>query len=73
MRKKINLYRQAVTINKFSHAYEKPLFNNINFMVEAGEKVAIIGENGIGKSTLLKILANTVNPDDGSSQMGRKS
>ena len=37
------LYRQALTVNKLSHAYEKPLFNNINFMVEAGEKVAIIG------------------------------
>ena len=33
---KDKLYRQAVTINKLSHAYEKPLFDNVNFMVEAG-------------------------------------
>lgn len=70
---KDKLYRQALTVNKLSHAYEKPLFNNINFMVEAGEKVAIIGENGIGKSTLLKILANTVNPDDGSIKWAEKA
>ena len=70
---KDKLYRQAVTINKLSHAYEKPLFDNVNFMVEAGEKVAIIGENGIGKSTLLKILANTVNPNDGSVKWAEKA
>jgi ATPase subunit of ABC transporter with duplicated ATPase domains len=70
---KDKLYRQAVTINKLSHAYEKPLFDNVNFMVEAGEKVAIIGENGIGKSTLLKILANTINPDDGSVKWAEKA
>lgn len=70
---KDKLYRQAVTINKLSHAYEKPLFNNVNFMVEAGEKVAIIGENGIGKSTLLKILANTINPDVGSVKCAEKA
>ena len=35
-------------------------------MVEAGEKVAIIGENGIGKSTLLKIIGNMMTPTTGS-------
>ncbi len=70
---KDKLYRQALTINKLSHAYEKPLFDNVNFMVEAGEKVAIIGENGIGKSTLLKILANTVSPDEGSVKWAEKA
>ena len=42
-------------------------------MVEAGEKIAIIGENGIGKSTLLKIIANTISPNDGSIKWAEKA
>jgi ATPase subunit of ABC transporter with duplicated ATPase domains len=53
-------------VNKMSQAFDEPLYNNLNFMVEAGEKVAIIGENGIGKSTLLKIIGNMITPTEGS-------
>ena len=70
---KDKLYRQALIVNKLSHGFEKPLINNVNFMVEAGEKIAIIGENGIGKSTLLKILANIINPNDGSIKWAEKA
>jgi ATPase subunit of ABC transporter with duplicated ATPase domains len=70
---KDKLYRQALIVNKLSHGFEQPLINNVNFMVEAGEKIAIIGENGIGKSTLLKILANIISPNDGSIKWAEKA
>jgi len=44
---------------------DKPLFKDINFTVNKGDKVALIGKNGCGKSTLLKIIANIVDKDGG--------
>jgi ATPase subunit of ABC transporter with duplicated ATPase domains len=41
------------------------LFSNVNFRIDAGEKVAIIGPNGIGKTTLLRCLAGDLQPDTG--------
>ena len=70
---KDKLYRQALIVNKLSHGFKEPLISNVNFMVEAGEKIAIIGENGIGKSTLLKIIANTISPNDGSIKWAEKA
>ncbi|MDC0182630.1 ABC-F family ATPase [Nitrosomonadales bacterium] len=70
---KNKLYRQALIVNKLSHGFDKSLFNNVNFMIEAGEKIAIIGENGIGKSTLLKIIANTIKPNEGSIKWAEKA
>ncbi|MFF2754116.1 ABC-F family ATP-binding cassette domain-containing protein [Psychrobacillus sp. NPDC058041] len=43
----------------------KPLLNNISFQLSRGEKVALIGPNGIGKSTLLKTLIDEYKPDSG--------
>jgi ATPase subunit of ABC transporter with duplicated ATPase domains len=49
------LYRQALEAEGLSKGYgEKLLFRNLNLMVEVGERVAVIGPNGIGKSTLLR-------------------
>lgn len=49
---------------------EKKLFQSLNFEIKRGEKVAIMGENGIGKSTLIKILLNLLQPDQGIIEWG---
>jgi ATPase subunit of ABC transporter with duplicated ATPase domains len=54
------LHRQAVEAQNLSKAYDRPLFKNFNILVEAGEKIAIIGANGAGKTTLLRCLGGEV-------------
>ncbi len=46
------------------------LFQNVNFDIKRGEKVAIIGPNGVGKSTLFKILLGKVRQDAGEIKIG---
>ncbi len=51
------LYRLALEVEGLSKVYDdKPLFKHLNLMIEVGERVAIIGPNGIGKTTLLRAL-----------------
>lgn len=49
---------------------DKQIFNHLKFEIQRGEKVAIIGENGIGKSTLIKTLIGKIAPDTGSCELG---
>lgn len=61
------LHRLAVNIKGLSKGFdEKPLFKDLSLMIEAGERVAIIGPNGIGKTTLLRTLLGDISPDSGS-------
>jgi ATPase subunit of ABC transporter with duplicated ATPase domains len=54
---KEKLHRLAIEAKHLSKSWgEKKLFKNLNLSIEAGEKVAIIGPNGVGKSTLLRSL-----------------
>jgi ATPase subunit of ABC transporter with duplicated ATPase domains len=62
------LHRQAVETQGLSKSYDRTIFNNINLMVEAGEKIAIIGANGAGKTTLLRCMGGDIcglQPDRG--------
>ncbi len=61
------LFRNALEVKKLTQAYddEAPLFKDFNFMTEVGERVAIIGPNGIGKSTLVKTLMGDLSPKAG--------
>ncbi len=66
------LYRQAVHVQSISKSYEglaAPVLNKFSIMVEAGEKIAIVGANGAGKTTLMRSIAGAavsgLNPDSG--------
>ena len=60
------LHRLALEVGELSKGYsETPLFSNLNLMIAVGERVAIIGPNGIGKSTLLRTLVGDLEPDSG--------
>ncbi len=61
----------VLSVNELSKSYDKsPLFDNISFEVFKGDKIGFIGKNGIGKSTLFKILVNKLKPDTGYIQLG---
>ncbi|MBP5656036.1 ABC-F family ATP-binding cassette domain-containing protein [Candidatus Saccharibacteria bacterium] len=50
----------------FHYDDKAPLFEKLSFMLTRGEKFLIVGENGIGKSTLLKLIVGELKPDEGS-------
>lgn len=55
-----------LSLENITHSYtERKLFDNTSFYLHEGEKVGVIGINGTGKSTLLKIMAGLEVPDEG--------
>ncbi len=59
------LYRLALELEGLTKGYDEPLIENLDLMVEVGERIAVIGPNGIGKTTLLKCLVGQLQPDRG--------
>ncbi|MEG9832955.1 ABC-F family ATPase [Serratia marcescens] len=60
------LFRNALEVEALTKGFDNgPLFSKLNLMVEVGEKVAVLGANGIGKTTLLKTLVGDAQPDSG--------
>ena len=58
--------KDVLTVHDLSKSFdEKHLFSNINFEIKRGERVAIIGDNGTVKTTLLKIINGLLSPDTG--------
>ena len=77
MKLKFDIERPSVDrvlkIQNLSKSYDgKKIFQNLNLEIFRGERVGIIGKNGVGKSTLLKIINGTENPDSGVVTIGEK-
>ncbi len=62
---------EALVLKGVSKSFgEKKLFQNIDLLMEKSERIAIIGDNGTGKSTLLKIIMDEEQPDSGLVRIG---
>lgn len=57
-----NLGEEVIKTTDLIIGYDKPILKPINFTIRNGQKVAIKGHNGVGKSTLLKTLLNVIKP-----------
>lgn len=58
--------KDVLAVHNLSKSFDgKKLFSNIGFEIKRGERVAIIGDNGTGKTTLLKIINGLLSPDTG--------
>jgi len=55
------------------HFGDRPLFDNVNTIVNSGERIGLVGPNGAGKSTLLKIIAGEQQADSGSISMSNEA
>ena len=63
----------VLTVEHLSKQFDgQVLFRDVNFEIKRGEHVAVIGDNGTGKTTLLKILNQVQNADTGSFTLGAK-
>ncbi len=67
------LHRQALEIEGLAKRFDEELFSGFNLMVEVGERIAVIGPNGIGKSTLLKCLVGDLEPSAGNIKWSENS
>ena len=62
---------EVLSLRSLSKSYgDKHLFDGINLKVEGGERIALIGDNGTGKSTLIKMIVGELYPDDGRIRQG---
>lgn len=68
------LFRNALEVEMLTKGFDNgPLFKNLNLRLEVSEKVAILGPNGIGKSTLLKTLVGDYEADAGTVKWSENS
>nr|WP_269468814.1 ABC-F family ATPase [Photorhabdus akhurstii] len=68
------LFRNALELEGLTKGYDNgPLFKNLNLLLEVGEKIAVIGANGIGKTTFLKTLVGETEPNSGTVKWSENS
>ena len=63
--------RKVIMARNLTHGYEgQELISKLNLKIMRGDRIGLIGNNGVGKSTLLKIVLGMVQPDEGSVKLG---
>lgn len=55
----------VIFLENIEKSFDKVLFKNVNLNIYKNDKIAILGDNGVGKTTLLNIIANSLKPDKG--------
>ena len=66
--------RQVLTAENVSKSWDSqpPLFHSVNFTLQRGERIALVGPNGIGKTTLFRMVAGELSPDTGTLTLGHQ-
>jgi len=63
--------RKVIELHSVSHGFGgKPLINKLSLKVMRGDRIGLVGNNGVGKSTLLKIMLGEIVPDSGTVKLG---
>ena len=63
--------RTVVTVQNLAKSYDsKQVLQGVNFTIERGDRVALVGHNGAGKSTLIRLLTGVESPTSGTVQLG---
>jgi ATP-binding cassette, subfamily F, member 3 len=63
----------VLDVQRLAKAYDLPLFSDLSFTLPRGQRLGILGPNGCGKTTLLRILLGQESPDSGTVQRGAKT
>ena len=63
--------KKVITVRKVSHGYgDKTLIKDFSLKVQRGDRIGLVGNNGVGKSTLLRILLGDITPNTGTVKLG---
>lgn len=63
---------EVLTAEDLSKAFDHPLFRNVNFQLRRGERTFLLGPNGCGKTTLLRLITGEQTPDTGFIRLGSR-
>lgn len=64
--------KEVLRLEKLTIGYDKPLLKDINLILQRGQRVALVGANGIGKSTLFKTIAGAIPSLNGTVTLGHQ-
>ena len=65
-----------LTLDNVTFTYpgnDKPTINGVSMHIKQGEKIALVGFNGVGKSTLIKLILRLYDPDNGTVRLGNNA
>jgi ATPase subunit of ABC transporter with duplicated ATPase domains len=65
--------KQTLTIEGLSKGFDKSLFSGFNGLITRGERVAVVGRNGVGKTTFIRTILGEIKPDKGHAEWGHEA
>lgn len=65
--------KRVIEVENISYSYgDKPIVKNFSTLITRGDRIGILGPNGVGKSTLIKLMLGELEPDEGKVELGTK-